>query len=63
MQLLCEDLHPVSMVASPLAAPVRVEAGPSAMDRVTALEVRMASLEEKLEAQSAVVAELKALLA
>jgi hypothetical protein len=63
MQLLCEDLHPVSMVASPLAAPVRVEAGPSAMDRVTALEARMASLEEKLEAQSAVVAELKALLA
>jgi uncharacterized protein YceH (UPF0502 family) len=63
MQLLCEDLHPITGMASPLAAPVRVEAGPSAADRIAGLERRVQELEARLAEQDSVVAQLKTLLA
>jgi uncharacterized protein YceH (UPF0502 family) len=63
MQLLCEDLHPITGMASPLAAPVRVEAGPSAADRIAGLERRVQELEARLAEQESVVAQLKTLLA
>ena len=63
MQLLCEDLHPITGMASPLAAPVRVEAGPSAADRIAGLERRVHELEARLAEQESVVAQLKTLLA
>jgi uncharacterized protein YceH (UPF0502 family) len=63
MQLLCEDLHPITGMASTLAAPVRVEAGPSAADRIAGLERRVQELEARLAEQESVVAQLKTLLA
>jgi uncharacterized protein YceH (UPF0502 family) len=63
MQLLCEDLHPITGAASPLAAPVRVESGPSAAERMAALERRVETLEARLAEQESVVAQLKSLLA
>ena len=63
MQLLCEDLHPITGMASPLSAPVRVEAGPSAADRIAGLERRVQELEARLAEQESVVAQLKTLLA
>jgi BMFP domain-containing protein YqiC len=50
-------------MASPLAAPVRVEAGPSAADRIAGLERRVQELEARLAEQESVVAQLKTLLA
>jgi uncharacterized protein YceH (UPF0502 family) len=63
MQLLCEDLHPITGAASPLAAPVRVESGPSAAERMAALERRVETLEARLAEQESVVAQMKSLLA
>jgi hypothetical protein len=63
MQLLCEELHPITGAASPLAAPVRVDSGPSASERLAALERRVQELEVRLAEQESVVAQLKTLLA
>jgi uncharacterized protein YceH (UPF0502 family) len=48
MQLLCEDLHPISGGAStPAAAPVRAASARVEPDRVEALEARVAALEAR----------------
>jgi len=63
MQLLCEDLHPISGGASaPAAAPVRAASARVEPDRVEALEARVAALEARVAALEAAFAELKSQL-
>jgi uncharacterized protein YceH (UPF0502 family) len=62
MQLLCEDLHPITAGAS-APTPLRSESPKPSDARVEQLESRVAVLEAQVVALEATVAELKSLLA